>query len=303
MNYKLYIGPNTWFHPKNKIGIDLLIEEKKFDIVNNIDDANIVLYISPSPPNSDRINNFDINDEKFKNKLFILGPHFSVFPTPYLQTLNVINNNIIFNLLSNWVKNYWQKELSNNLKLVTLPYPVDINKFKPNTDISKSNDVFVYIKNRTIHDALFIIDHLKNLNYNVHILNYKQRYDENYYIDVLQKSVFGIWVGCHESQGFGLQEALSCNVPLLVFDVKHMGQEENYENNQKYCSSSSTSIPYWDDRCGESFNNQKDYLTMFTVFLAKIKDYKPREYILENLSPDGVFRNYWKPTIDEFFKV
>jgi len=28
MNYKLYIGPNTWFHPKNKIGIDLLIEEK-----------------------------------------------------------------------------------------------------------------------------------------------------------------------------------------------------------------------------------------------------------------------------------
>lgn len=303
MPYKLYVGNNTSIHRKNQIGLDLLIKEKLFDITYNMDEAQIVIYFSGSPIGCDRIHYFDINDEKYKNKLFILGPHFSVFPSHYIQTLQVVNNNIIYNCLSDWVKNMWQAEIQNNLVITTLPYPVDVENFKPDENLKKTNDVFVYIKYRFLHDASFIIEELKKLNYNVHIFNYKEKYDENNYIEVLKKSVFGIWIGCHESQGFGLLEALSCNVPLLVYNVTNMGQEEGRESEIKSCNTIATTTPYWDKRCGESFTKGEDFQSTFELFQSQLQNYKPREYVLENLSPKGIIQKYWKPIIEKYIST
>ena len=83
-------------------------------------------------------------------------------------------------------------------------------------------------------------------------------YDANVkYLDtinsVLQENIanskYGIILDAHESQGFAIEEALSCNVPLLVWNVSSMSQEEggNYQHIP------ATSIPYWDKRCGENF--------------------------------------------------
>ena len=84
----------------------------------------------------------------------------------------------------------------------------------------------------------------------------------------------------HESQGFALEEALSCNVPLLVWNVKSMNQE--YASN--YNDISATTIPYWDDRCGEYFYQKDEFEITFLKFIQKLDNYKPREYIVENLS-------------------
>ena len=111
MSYKLYIHGNTWMHPKNKLGLDLYIKNGFFNVVNNINDAQIILSMSPYPINSDRITNLDILNSEYKNKLILLGPHFCVLPTPYLQNLNTEYSNIYFNLLSDWVSNFWQKYL------------------------------------------------------------------------------------------------------------------------------------------------------------------------------------------------
>jgi hypothetical protein len=77
-----------------------------------------------------------------------------------------------------------------------------------------------------------------------------------------------------------LEEALSCNVPLLVWDVTSMNQEYGYN----YADIPATVIPYWNDLCGEYFRHIQDLPSIFQKFLGKISSYKPREFILENLS-------------------
>ena len=71
---------------------------------------------------------------------------------------------------------------------------------------------------------------------------------------------------------------MSCNLPLLVWDVKiwdYLGPDHACE---------STSIPYWDTICGEFFYEKDNFETTLQLFLKST--YKPREYISENLSLD-----------------
>ena len=96
----------------------------------------------------------------------------------------------------------------------------------------------------------------------------------------LQNAKYAIWVDAHESQGFAIQEALSCNVPLLVWNTKTMNQEYGSKYSNIHC----TTIPYWDQRCGEFFYNINELDETFNLFISKLEIYKPREYILEELS-------------------
>jgi len=58
----------------------------------------------------------------------------------------------------------------------------------------------------------------------------------------------------------------------------------NQEYKSTYNDIPGTTIPYWDERCGEFFYNNNDIEEKFNLFLSKIDIYKPREYVLENLS-------------------
>ena len=60
-----------------------------------------------------------------------------------------------------------------------------------------------------------------------------------------------------------------------------MSQEYGYN----YPDIPATVIPYWDERCGEYFYKVEEFETTYNKFITKLENYKPREYILENLSP------------------
>lgn len=222
-----------------------------------------------------------IDVSKYPNTKFIFGPHFSIFPD---NRLNLIKSEkTVYNLLSDWVINIWRKSnLCDNLKLVNLPFGVDTERFKDVKPIAERDKVFIYFKTR--HPSLlkviesFLIS--KRIDYV--IFNYDTRYNENVYIEYLKNSKYGIWVGRHESQGFALEEALSCNIPLLVWNVKSM----NEEYKSRYENIPATAIPYWDDRCGEYFYDIAELENTFNKFIDNIEKYKPREFILENLSFD-----------------
>jgi hypothetical protein len=55
-----------------------------------------------------------------------------------------------------------------------------------------------------------------------------------------------------------------------------------------------TTIPYWDERCGEYLYEETELETTFHIFTNKLDIYKPREYIHEKLSLDVCFENFNK---------
>jgi len=272
------------FHHKNKFGLELILNKLniEFSYKNNLSDINnFDIIYSPSLP---------IDTSKFPTKKFIFGPHFSVFPDNKLNKINNIHKNSIYIQPSVWAKNAWIN-VENIIPLLPIPFPVDTVKFKPNNLIKKEK-VFIYFKRRSPNELNFLINFLKNNNINFVIFDYVRRYSEDSYLKYLKESKYGIILDAHESQGFAIEEALSCNVPLLVWNTKFMSQEYN----SRYPNIPCSTIPYWDERCGEYFYNQNDFEKTFNLFINKLETYQPRNFIIENLSLDACLKK-WNPLL------
>ena len=77
---------------------------------------------------------------------------------------------------------------------------------------------------------------------------------------------------------------LSCDIPLLVWGVTLRNQEYPYRNEYINIKSAVSTVPYWSNECGELFFNYSDLENMFDKFISKLDTYKPRKFILDNLS-------------------
>jgi hypothetical protein len=268
----------NWIHAKNENAL-MNYKNIHFTIINeehelnnyNLDDFDCVY--SPCLP---------INVSKYPNNKFIFGPHFSVLPDDRLIPIKGINS--VYIQPSEWVSKFWSDNIKynivNGLNIQTLPFGVDTNKYNKKKTLVERQQVFIYFKQRNHSELEFIKNYLDKKNIIYKIFNYNERYEENDYLNYLHNSSYGIWIGRHESQGFALEEALSCDVPLLVWNVKSMNQEYGIN----YDDIPASTIPYWDERCGEFFTNLEDLEELHTKLLNNIQNYKPREFILENLS-------------------
>jgi hypothetical protein len=115
-------------------------------------------------------------------------------------------------------------------------------------------------------------------------------YNEEEYKSILKNSRFGIWIGSHESQGFALQEALSTNTPLLVWDVSSMFDEiyngsmeyMRYQGSKKLLATSCTT---WDNTCGIRFTRSEDAEQSLDTMLANWNTFQPRKLIFDTLHP------------------
>ena len=269
------------FHHKNKIGLELILKylnyEYKFGNIHDINNFDIIFM--PSSP---------IDTSFYPTKKFIFGNHFSVFPDNKLLQINNIHKNSVYVQPSQWVCELWNLA-EKVLPVKNFPFPVDIEIFKPIKNKNSSKEkVFIYFKRRKQTELSFLKTFLKGKNIKYHIFDYINRYNEKEYIKYLQESTYGIVLDAHESQGFAIEEAMSCNVPLLVWNVSSMNQEEgaNYQNIP------ATSIPYWDNRCGEYFYKKEDFEPKYNEFINKLDTYKPREFILETLTTQKCSINF-----------
>lgn len=264
-------------HTKNRDAL-LNYNNNNYFIINHtnldiIDLSKFDIVYSPSQP---------ILVNKYPNTKFIFGPHFSVFPEKNQMDI-IEGNNSIYVQPSEWAKNIWFfHPFCKNIRLETLPFGVNTMKFSPYNLISQRTNVFIYYKRRNPNELQILFSFLQNQGLNPKIFNYVTKYPEEEYLSYLRNSKFGVWLTAHESQGFALQEALSCDVPLLVWNVTSMNQE--YGSNYKDLTA--TTISYWDERCGESFTKLNELSPTFEKFISKLNNYKPREYIIENLSFD-----------------
>ena len=268
---------NCFLHEKNKQGLIAFLGylqeniEYKFGSVADISTADIIY--SPSQP---------LNSLHYPNKQFIFGPHFSVFPDDKLQFLNAKNS--IYIQPSEWVVQLWENKGA-TIPIKCFPFPVNTDKFQPISPPEKRTNIFIYYKRRNPQELnqLKVFLQMQHIT-NYRVFDYTQHYNENDYLHYLQTCQYGIILDAHESQGFAIEEAMACDVPLLVWNAQTMNQEHG----SHYESIPCTSIPYWAPTCGEVFHNLAELPLTFQTFQAKLqeKQYKPRDYILATLSTE-----------------
>ncbi len=269
----LYIQSRT--HHKNNYSI--MNYKRHFDItiipdesyLAHLDVTSFECVISPCEP---------IDVSKYPNTKFIFGPHFSIFPNNNQLDL-IYGKKSIYIQPSEWAAEVWNR-CNLKTRVYKLPFGVDTETFNHINIIEQRNKVFIYHKRRHPDELNAVICLLNKNNINYELFDYVRRYDESQYLNYLRESKYGIWLDAHESQGFALQEALACNVPLLVWNVTSMNQEHGYS----YDDIPATSIPYWDERCGEFFYHENELESKFKTLISKLEQYRPREFIVENLS-------------------
>jgi hypothetical protein len=264
---------------------------KNFNFIRKCKTINFYIIESINAINNIDLNTFDavfspceiIDVSKYPNTKFIFGPHCCLFPHEKNLAL-VKGKNSIYIQPSSWPIYFWKccDIKTTELNLMPFAFGVDTERFVNTKDIQSRNQVFIYFKRRHPNELHYLENFLKSKNISYRIFSYVDRYVENDYLNYLQNSKYGIWLDAHESQGFALEEALSCNVPLLVWNISSMKQEYG----TSYNNIPATTIPYWDETCGEFFYNGNELNNTFEIFVSKLDTYKPRDFILNNLSID-----------------
>jgi hypothetical protein len=108
-------------------------------------------------------------------------------------------------------------------------------------------------------------------------INYSQ-YGRANYRELLKSARGLIWLSRSESQGIALLEALSMDVPALVWDPgswKYQSPELKRE-----FTAPATSVPYFSEDCGFRFTTPLEFQAAFDQFSENVNSYRPREYIL-----------------------
>ncbi|APG48924.1 glycosyltransferase [Phaeobacter porticola] len=101
------------------------------------------------------------------------------------------------------------------------------------------------------------------------------------YRDLVSRSRAVLFCTEHETQGLAYQEAMSANLPVLAWD-----EGELVDPSQRALATGDvapSAVPYFDERCGLRFKlaNIEEQLDQFW---AALPDYRPRDYVLDNLS-------------------
>lgn len=268
---------NGWIHPKNRIGINLM------------NGRGIDFDLSPSSGSYDYIISTDSFLNNFtSSKGVIFGPHVSLESVGKCP----VGDNVYFNSLSPWLTKL-SSEIFRDKNFKDLHFPVDIDRFKPSEKTGKP--VFYYKRrNPEIAEDFFSVNNKKDFS----IYDYERGYTESDFLDSISKAPYAIWLGCHESQGFAMQETLSCNTPILVIDAKSLREETGgyWDNRLAGLELPCTSASYFDHRCG-IISDENSWNSDLLKFKSLVKSYSPREFVIETLSADSCI-NKWKSILN-----
>ena len=204
----------------------------------------------------------------------IIGPQVWMFDG-YGQFL-IENQNYYKKIIapSEWVKNKFITKF--NLPEDKLAvWPVGIEEFN---NIREPNyDCLIYFKRRNQEELDEVKKFLVNNGLSYRMVEYGA-YGEDGFKQLVNSAKFCFLINGTESQGIAVQEIMSMGVPIIAWDIKEwLDQGEAYRV-------PATSIPYWDERCGEVFFNIEDLEVTFSKFYATLDQYDPKAFIKDNLS-------------------
>lgn len=199
----------------------------------------------------------------------LVGPNLFVNPENIPDSIDL--SKTVYLQPSKNVLDIWNKKGYNKSPLEVWPVGIDTEKYVPFKD--SKDIVLLYFKNRTKEELFYVENILRNKKINYETIIYGA-YKEAQYYELLKRTRYIVWLGIYESQGIALEEALSCNIPMVVIDTQLPNNE--FDKN-------STSAPYFDERCGIIIKEISTLEPTLTIMEEKYSQLKPRDYVLENL--------------------
>ena len=173
-----------------------------------------------------------------------------------------------------WVKNKFIHKFNIPRDKISV-WPVGIETF--NNTRNMTYDCLIYYKRRDEKELESVKEFLTNFNLSYKMVEYGG-YSENTFMENVNQARFCFLINGTESQGIAVQEIMSMGVPIIAWDIKEwLDQGEAYRV-------PATSIPYWDERCGEVFFNIDELDVTFSKFYATLDEYDPKAFIKDNLS-------------------
>jgi len=270
----LYYSEAYWGHSATMNGPHKVVD----NLIKSLDQEKIEYAINEEKYEHNFLVQYDATAHEKHSRIeqdtTIIGPQVWMFDG-YGQFL-IENQNYYKKIIapSQWVKDKFINKFNLPENKISV-WPVGIETFNNERDITY--DCLIYFKRREQKelDAVKQFLELKNLTYKM--VEYGG-YGEDGFKNLVNQAKFCFLINGTESQGIAVQEVMSMGVPIIAWDIKEwLDQGEAYRV-------PATSIPYWDDRCGEVFFNIDDLEVTFSKFYATLDQYDPKAFIKDNLS-------------------
>jgi hypothetical protein len=178
------------------------------------------------------------------------------------------------------------------------PVGIDSGQWRPAEAAEKTTDVLLYNKvlwDRPEQEARLVQplrDALDAAGQRFIELRYGS-YEEEQYKQALRRCRAMIFLCEHETQGIAYQQALASDVPILAWDQGGPWRDPSYYPD-KVVYGPVSSVPYWDERCGQRFTDAADFRRQWPGFIDGVAAgrFQPRQYILDNLTLARCARAY-----------
>jgi len=270
----LYYSEAYWGHSATMNGPHKVVD----NLIKSLDQEKIDYAINEEKYEHNFLVQYDATAHEKHSKIeqdtTIIGPQVWLFDG-YGQFL-IENQNYYKKIIapSQWVKDKFINKFSLPEDKVAV-WPVGIETFNNERDITY--DCLIYFKRREQKELDTVKQFLDGKNLTYKMIEYGT-YGEDGFKQLVNSAKFCFLINGTESQGIAVQEIMSMGVPIIAWDIKEwLDQGEAYRV-------PATSIPFWDERCGEKFYNVDEMGETFDKFYARINDYNPKEYVKENLS-------------------
>jgi len=270
----LYYSEAYWGHSATMNGPHKVVD----NLIKSLEQEKIEYAINEEKYEHNFLVQYDATAHEKHSKIeqdtTIIGPQVWMFDG-YGQFL-IENQNYYKKIIapSEWVKNKFITKF--NLPEDKLAvWPVGIEEFDNIREVNY--DCLIYFKRRDQSELDAVKKFLVNNGLSYRMVEYGT-YGEDGFKQLVNSAKFCFLINGTESQGIAVQEIMSMGVPIIAWDIKEwLDQGEAYRV-------PATSIPYWDERCGEVFFNIDELEVTFSKFYATLDQYDTKAFIKDNLS-------------------
>jgi len=270
----LYYSEAYWGHSATMNGPHKVVD----NLIKSLDQEKIEYAINEEKYEHNFLVQYDATAHEKHSKIeqdtTIIGPQVWMFDG-YGQFL-IENQNFYKKIIapSEWVKNKFITKFNLPEDKLSV-WPVGIEEFNNIREVNY--DCLIYFKRRDQSELDAVKKFLVSNGLSYRMVEYGT-YGEDGFKQLVNSAKFCFLINGTESQGIAVQEIMSMGVPIIAWDIKEwLDQGEAYRV-------PATSIPYWDERCGEVFFNIEDLEVTFSKFYATLDKYDPKAFIKDNLS-------------------